>query len=229
MYVRARGRAGYRVAEGREGDARRAQVLHQRAPLRAVGTEAHVHSVVMVEAPAVVHGRLAERTYGELTPELLREELLDRARLRQRPSARSAVAYVSRRRDEAAARARRARRTLRRDLFGLLFDQRLGDLLVGALQLAPHLRDLRARLRRRRLFLLKLAPPAPAAPLPRSPARDVCHARPRATPKDMTSESARAPPRVALPTLMPITLSNLRPRRPFPTRGSGVRNMSRSF
>src|ERR1043166_8790642 len=42
VYVRPRGRAGDGEAERREGDARRAQVIHQRAPLGAVGAEADI-------------------------------------------------------------------------------------------------------------------------------------------------------------------------------------------
>src|ERR671930_536412 len=61
VYVRPRRGAGDGEAEGGEGDAGGAQVLHERAPLGAVGAEADVHRVVVVVAPAVVHRRLPER------------------------------------------------------------------------------------------------------------------------------------------------------------------------
>src|ERR1043166_1248177 len=80
---------------------------------------------------------------------------------RRAPPPRAAVADVGRRLHDAAPgarRPRRARRLLRRQLLRLGLDEGLGDLLVGALQLPAHRRDLLARRRRIGLVLLNVAP-----------------------------------------------------------------------
>src|ERR1041384_3944854 len=60
VYVRAGGRAGDGHVEGEERDAVGAQISHERLTFGAAGIHRHVHRVAMIEAHAIMHGRLPE-------------------------------------------------------------------------------------------------------------------------------------------------------------------------
>src|SRR3990167_9179821 len=87
--VRARGGAAERAAERDEGNAGFAEEREERLALRAVGVQRHVERVPVVEAEAVVHGRLAPRADGQGPAEAALEEEGDRCRARQREGARA--------------------------------------------------------------------------------------------------------------------------------------------
>src|SRR2546423_3072470 len=61
VHVRAGGHAGLGGAEREERDRARAQELHERAALGAVGVHRDVERLVVIEAEAVVHRRLPAR------------------------------------------------------------------------------------------------------------------------------------------------------------------------
>src|SRR5438093_3312842 len=104
VHVRAGGHAGLGGAEREKRDRARAQELHERAALGAVGVHRDVERLVVIEAEAVVHRRLPARTDRQWTMEALGEEALERGKLGQGPR-RAAVVT-----DERGARAHLARR-----------------------------------------------------------------------------------------------------------------------
>ena len=77
MNVRPRRHARNRAAKCREGNAISAQEFHQRLAFRAIGIQRDVHSIVVVEPPAIVNRSLAKHRDGQLPAELLPKEVLN--------------------------------------------------------------------------------------------------------------------------------------------------------
>jgi polar amino acid transport system substrate-binding protein len=126
------------AAERHEGDTGGAQEGHELRAFGAVRRDRDVDRVAVIEAQAVVDGRLSEGADGEGPAEATREEVLDLGRLGEGPVGGTAVLNEERRRLVPLGRGAAGCGTER----GRRLDQRLGERVIGDDHLAARAREL---------------------------------------------------------------------------------------
>src|SRR5882672_12416385 len=126
--VRSGGRTRNRLTKREKRNAVGAQETEQRLSLRAVGMKRHIHRVVMIEAPAIVNRALAKDSDRQRLLKRVKVEALNFPGVRQGPGGAAVVANEGGGLDHAAFRHPGSGQLS----FRFRFEQRVGNLRVGA-------------------------------------------------------------------------------------------------